>query len=125
VSGKAANGNDYAGLQAAQQQLMAIQAEQRQNLNVARAEANNLSAQRNILAQAGAMAAMTSQANQGGPVQGRPLVVNPATQAVLGKFGVGQPKTIRSQNQQVTPQNVVINNNYTTNNNVTVPANIG
>lgn len=121
-------GNDFAALQQAQNQILQMQAEQRQNLNIARANSNNLASQQNMMAQAGAMAAMSiaqGQGDYGGPVQGRPLVVDPATQAILGRYGVGQPRTVRSQSQQITPQSVVINNNNITNNNVTVPPNIG
>lgn len=117
------NGHELEALQSAQQQLLAIQAEQRQNLNVARAESNAEINNRNVLRQAGMMG-MAMQAENQNQAPQQPQF-NPQTQAILTKYGMGQPKIQRTQshNQQVTKQHVVINNNTTntTTNNVSVP----
>lgn len=104
----------------AQNQLLNIQAERKNNIQQARLqlmseEQNN----RNI-----------SQLSEIVTQQSRPVVVrqpgiNPHTQAILNKYGYGKTGTIttRSQSKQVTPQNIVINNNTEnkTTNNVSVP----
>ncbi len=126
VNAKVEKGKEMEGYQSAEKQLLAIQAEQQQNLAQARSDVQNTMAQNQLLAEAAGV--MMSGAAVAQPqVVSQP--VNPATQAILSKYGVGQPKFQTNQSHQtsVTKQNVVINNNTTntTTNNVAVPANIG
>ena len=129
--GKIEQGKEHAAYQEAQQQLLAIQAEQQQNLAVARAESKASFDNHQTLAQAAELGAISAaeaeQAAAAGAQAGAQL--NPATQQILSKYGAGQPKFQRSQShsQQVTKQNITINNNITSNttNDVKVPANIG
>lgn len=115
------NGQELESFNGAQQQLLAIHAEQQQNLAVARAEAKATSGNNQVLQQAGELAAMSSSSSEPQQIQS----VNPATQAILSKYGVGQPRFQKSHtsSQTVTKQNIVINNNTTntTTNNVQVP----
>ena len=126
ASGDVENGQEQAAIQATQQQLMAIQAERNQNLAVARTESKASSEVNQVLSQAAQVGAMTMAET---PQAIETPVVNPATQNTLAKYGVGQPKFQKSvsHSQQVTKQNITINNNTTSNttNNVQVPANIG
>lgn len=120
-------GQELQKFQEAQNQLVQVNAERQSNLQVARVEDQAMAAQNETLAQAAEMAAMG--AGTGG-VQQQVQSMNPQTQAVLGKYGLGQPKVQRtsSRSVQVTPQKITINNNTTntTTNNVAVPAaNIG
>ena len=128
---KIENGKEHAAYQESQQQLLAIQAEQQQNLAVARAESKASFENNQTLAQAAELGAISAaeaeQAAAMGAQAGTQL--NPATQQILSKYVAGQPKFQRSQShsQQVTKQNITINNNITSNttNDVKVPANIG
>lgn len=119
-------GKEGATYQSAEKQLLAIQAEQQRNLEMARLSARSDAQQTDTLMQAAQVAA--ESANDGAS-EAVAQPVNPATQAMLNKYGMGQPRFIRKQSssQQVTRGNVVINNNTTnqTTNNVTVPPNIG
>ena len=131
AGGKIEDGKEHAAYQESQQQLLAIQAEQQQNLAVARAESKASFENNQTLAQAAELGAISAaeaeQAAALGAQAGAQL--NPATQQILSKYGAGQPKFSRSQShsQQVTKQNITINNNITSNttNDVKVPANIG
>ena len=131
AGGKIEEGKEHAAYQESQQQLLAIQAEQQQNLAVARAESKASFENNQTLAQAAELGAVSvaeaEQAAAAGAQAGAQL--NPATQQILSKYGAGQPKFQRSQShsQQVTKQNITINNNITSNttNDVKVPANIG
>ena len=131
TGGKVEEGKEHAAYQESQQQLLAIQAEQQQNLAVARAESKASFDNNQTLAQAAELGAISAaeaeQAAAMGAQAGTQL--NPATQQILSKYGAGQPKFQRSQShsQQVTKQNITINNSITSNttNDVKVPANIG
>ena len=113
---KAEPGKEMAAYQAAENQLLAIQAEQKQNLAMARAQSSATVQQNNTIAQAAEVMAAGGEAAQ---VQQVP--VNAATQGVLGKYGMGPTvsKTTTRQNQTVTKQNITINNYNTTTNNTT------
>jgi hypothetical protein len=131
IGGKVEEGKEHAAYQESQQQLLAIQAEQQQNLAVARAESKASFDNNQTLAQAAELGAISAaeaeQAAAMGAQAGAQL--NPATQQILSKYGAGQPRFSRSQShsQQVTKQNITINNNITSNttNDVKVPSNIG
>ena len=129
--GKIEEGKEHAAYQEAQQQLLAIQAEQQQHLAVARAESKASFDNNQTLAQAAELGAISAAEAEQAATMGAQAGVqlNPATQQILSKYGAGQPKFSRtsSHSQQVTKQNVTINNNITSNttNDVNVPANIG
>ena len=129
--GEIKEGKESSEFQQSQQQLLAIQAEQQQNLAVARAESKASSENNQMLAQAAELGAASAAEAEQAALMGTAAApqLNPATQAILSKYGVGQPQFQRSQthNQQVTKQNITINNNTTVNttNDVKVPANIG
>ena len=117
--------NPMQGYQEATNQLLAINEQRKSNNAQAKMEETLQAAQNNTLAQASEFVATQSpQATV------QPANLNPATQNILGQYGLGQPrmqKTTSSSSQQVTKQNITINNKNTTitNNNVSVPANIG
>lgn len=127
--GKIEEGKEHAAYQEAQQQLLAIQAEQQQNLAVARAESKASFDNNQTLAQAAELGAISAAEAEQVAQAGGQVTLNPATQQILSKYGAGQPKFQRSQShsQQVTKQNITINNNITSNttNDVKVPANVG
>ena len=131
AGGKIEEGKEHAAYQESQQQLLAIQAEQQQNLAVARAESKASFENNQTLAQAAELGAISAaEAEQSAAMSAQAgAQLNPATQQILSKYGAGQPKFQRSQShsQQVTKQNITINNNITSNttNDVKVPANIG
>ena len=114
------NGQEFQQMQSAQNQLMQIQASRQQNLRENRMESNNLAQQNQILAQAAQVGMMSNGAGQ--------MQVNPATQNVMGRYGLSRPMTTtttkQNHQQTITKQNVTIHNN-TTNITNTVPANIG
>ncbi|MBP3732566.1 MAG: hypothetical protein J6I84_04895 [Bacilli bacterium] len=122
-------GDEHAAYQESQQHLSAIQAERKQNLAVARAESKASFENNQTLAQAAEIGAISAAEAEEAAQAGVPMTVNPATQAVLSKYGMGQPRVQRSSShsQQVTKQNITINNNTTVNttNDVKVPAGIG
>lgn len=127
-SQKPEDGKDLQQLQEAQNQIVQINAERQGNLQTARLENNADAANNETMSQAVEMAALGGLG--GAAVQQQVQAMNPQTQAVLGKYGLGQPKVQRtsSRSVQVTPQKITINNNTTntTTNNVAVPAaNIG
>lgn len=114
-----------AAFQSAQNELVRINSERQNNLALANAEANADAQVNETLLQAGEMASMGSPA-----VQQQVESMNPQTQAVLSKYGLGKPRVQRTQGRdvKVTPQKVQITNNNITNttNNVSVPpANVG
>ena len=128
-SQKPEDGKDLQQLQEAQNQIVQINAERQGNLQTARLENNADAANNETMSQAVEMAALGGLGS-GAAVQQQVQAMNPQTQAVLGKYGLGQPKVQRtsSRSVQVTPQKITINNNTTntTTNNVAVPAaNIG
>lgn len=128
-SQKPEDGKDLQQLQEAQNQVVQINAERQGNLQTARLENNADAANNETMSQAVEMAALGGLGG-GAAVQQQVQAMNPQTQAVLGKYGLGQPKVQRtsSRSVQVTPQKITINNNTTntTTNNVAVPAaNIG
>jgi hypothetical protein len=128
-SQKPEDGKDLQQLQEAQNQIVQINAERQRNLQTARLENNADAANNETMSQAVEMAALGGLGG-GAVVQQQVQAMNPQTQAVLGKYGLGQPKVQRtsSRSVQVTPQKITINNNTTntTTNNVAVPAaNIG
>jgi len=122
-------GKEHAAYQETQQQLLAIQAEQQQNLAVARAESKASFNNNQTLAQAAELGAISAAEAEQAAQTGEQVTLNPATQSILTKYGVGQPKFKKtsSHSQQVTKQNIIINNNITSNttNDVKVPANLG
>lgn len=127
-SQKPESGKDLQQLQEAQNQIVQINAERQGNLQMARLENNANAANNETMSQAVEMASLGGLG--GAAVQQQVQAMNPQTQAVLGKYGLGQPRVQRSssRNVQVTPQKITINNNTTntTTNNVAVPAaNIG
>lgn len=114
-----------AAFQSAQNELVRINSERQNNLALTNAEANADAQVNETLLQAGEMASMGSPA-----VQQQVESMNPQTQAVLSKYGLGKPRVQRTQGREVkvTPQKVQITNNNITNttNNVSVPpANVG
>ena len=127
--GRIEDGKEHAAYQEAQQQLLAIQAEQQQNLAVARAESKASFDNNQTLAQAAELGAISAAEAEQMAQAGGQVTLNPATQSVLAKYGVGQPKFSRTQShsQQVTKQNITINNNVTSNttNDVKVPGGVG
>lgn len=115
--------NPLQSYQEATNQLLAINEQRKSSIAQAKMEETLQAAQNNTLAQASEFVAtprqqMTQEAN-----------LNPATQNILGQYGLSQPRTQRtsSSTREVTKQNIVINNKNTTitNNNVQVPANTG
>ena len=102
----------YANYQQAGQQLLRMNAERQKNIALQRQANANQQGTTELLSQAGAMATMG----------GGGAAINPQTQAMLRKYGYGQPKVQRTQGREVkiVPNNIVINNNYNTvsNNNV-------
>lgn len=102
----------YANYQQAGQQLLQMNAERQKNIALQRQANANQQGTTELLSQAGAMATMG----------GGGAAINPQTQAMLRKYGYGQPKVQRTQGREVkiVPNNIVINNNYNTvsNNNV-------
>lgn len=115
--------NPMQGYQEATNQLLAINEQRKSNNAQAKMEETLQAAQNNTLAQASEFVATQSpQATY------QPANLNPATQNILGQYGLGQPKIQKtSSSSQVTKQNITINNKNTTitNNNVSVPANSG
>jgi hypothetical protein len=116
--------NPMQGYQEATNQLLAINEQRKSNNAQAKMEETLQAAQNNTLAQASEFVA-----SQNPQITVQPANLNPATQNILGQYGLGQPKIQKtsSSSQQVTKQNITINNKNTTitNNNVSVPANSG
>ena len=116
-------GKEFQQMQSAQNQLLQIQAARQQNLREGQIESENLAQQNQLLAQAAQVGMMSNGAGQ--------MQVNPATQGVMGRYGLSRPMTStttkQSQQSTVAKQNITIHNNTTniTNNTNTVPANIG
>jgi len=116
VDKKIKPGNELEIRQAAQNQLLAIQAQQKQNISQQRL-LNSMDLQNNMNLSQAAMIAQP--ANNMEIVQ---APINPATQQVLSQYGYGKPtiqKSISRSNQQVTKQNITINNYNTTNTSTT------
>lgn len=111
--------------QEATNQLLAINAQRKSNLSEAKASEMINEAQNNTLSQASGIIASQSPEE----IQSVNASLNPATQNILGQYGLGKPRIQKtnSSSQQVNKQNIVINNKNTTitNNNVQVPAGIG
>ena len=118
------NGEELQSFQEAQNQLLQIEAARKQNIQVDRATTSAQSQNNQTLAQAAEMMAANSNESgeYGGPVQGRSVQFNPQTQAILGKYGYGKPKTQQSTQVSSGPvqgRGIIINNrteNRTTNN---------
>jgi len=127
--GRIEPGKEFPAYQEAQQQLLAIQAEQQQNLALTRAESKASFDNNQTLAQAAELGAISAAEAEQAAQAGGQVNLNPATQQILSKYGAGQPHFSRSQShsQQTTKQNIIINNNITSNttNDVKVPANVG
>lgn len=106
-------GGDLSDYQAIGNQIQAIQDQRKQNLALERAAMDQEEQSNSMMLQAGEIASMAGSQD---------MQVNPQTQQLLGKYGLGQPKVQRTQGRsvKVTPNNIVINNNYntTTTNNV-------
>lgn len=117
--------NPIQSYQEATNQLLAINEQRKSNTAQAKMEETLIAAQNNTLAQAAEFVASGNNGLQQ-PVN---ATFNPATQNILGQYGLGQPKIQKSSSssQQTTKQNITINNKNTTitNNNVQVPAAIG
>ena len=118
-------GEEVQSFQEAQNQLQQLQAAQKENIQLNRAYSSAQAQQNDIMAQAAEIAA---SGDNTGPVQGRELQLNPQTQAILGKYGYGRPKTETSTISNSGPvqgRGIIINNkteNKTTNNvNVSTP----
>ena len=94
----------------AQNQLLAIQAEQSKNLATARANNEADRQQINTVAQAGMVAAQDAN-------------FNPATNNILGRYGLQKPRTVSTQGRsvQTTPQNITVNNYYNNTTNYPIP----
>jgi len=115
-------GKEAKNYQDAEKQLLAIQAAQQQNLKAGKI--NNLAQYQNSQNLINAGNAM-SQANASKP-QTQQVTVNQPTQQILQKYGATKPGTVTktTHSQQVTKQNITINNNTTntTNNQIkTIP----
>lgn len=115
-------GKEAKNYQDAEKQLLAIQAAQQQNLKAGKI--NNLAQYQNSQNLINAGNAM-NQANASKP-QTQQVTVNQPTQQILQKYGATKPGTITktTHSQQVTKQNITINNNTTntTNNQIkTIP----
>ena len=114
------NGKEFEQMQAAQNQLLEIQAAQKQGLIEHKLMSDSDAAQNQVMAQAAQLGAMS----EAGGMQ-----LNSATQATMGKYGLSKPMTTtsskQSRSQTVTRQNVTINNNTTNITNNSVPANVG
>lgn len=122
---KIGKGEEVQSFQEAQNQLQQLQAAQKENIQLNRAYSSAQAQQNDIMAQAAGIAA---SGDNTGPVQGRELQLNPQTQAILGKYGYGRPKTETSTSSNSGPvqgRGIIINNkteNKTTNNvNVSTP----
>ena len=118
TEGRKVEDNDkLAKAQAMQNHLQTIQNERSNNLALEKATLGQEGQTNELLAQAGALAAM---GNEGGDQM--TAVVDPQTQAILGKYGINQPRVQRQQSRNVSikPPNITINNttNTTTTNNV-------
>lgn len=102
-------GQEIQAAQEAQNQLLAIQAERKQNLATARVMAGQEAQQAGLLAQTASIAADSSPSVVQAPI-------NPATQQILSQYGVGQPNVnkVQRSTQQITKQNIVVNNYNTT-----------
>lgn len=116
-SKKIESGEEMQELQKSQSELLNIINERRNNLNSARVESSMDLENNQNLAQAAALMTAGSGMELQQQVQG----FNPHTQALLGKYGVKQPKSVTStsKNTQITPDKVTVNNvttNNTTNN---------
>ncbi len=115
--------NPMQSYQEATNQLLNINAQRKSRLEEEKMAENITATQNNTLLQASGF--VSSQQPQAAVNAN----LNPATQNILGNYGLGQPKIQKStsSSQQVTKENIVINNKSTniTNNNVQVPANIG
>lgn len=118
---KIEEGQEPQSFQEAQNHLLQVQAAQNENLQVERAISGAQAQNNQTMAQAAELMAM-SNAEGGGPVQGRGVQLNPQTQAILGKYGYGKPRTQTSTSSNSGPvqgRGIVINNrteNKTTNN---------
>lgn len=115
-------GKEAKNYQDAEKQLLAIQAAQQQNLKAGKI--NNLAQYQNSQNLINAGNAM-SQANASNP-QTQQVTVNQPTQQILQRYGATKPGTVTktTHSQQVTKQNITINNNTTntTNNQIrTIP----
>ena len=112
-------GKELEMMQQAQNQFLAIQAERKQNLTEQR-NIMGMEQQHNMSLMQGAQIAAS-----GNNDPGIPQTVDPRTQAVMNKYGMGRPRFQKTtqHSQQVTKQNVVIHN--TTNNNTTNNVNAG
>lgn len=121
AEGKIEEGQEPQKFQEAQNHLLQVQAAQNENLQVERAISGAQAQNNQTMAQAAELMAM-SNAEGGGPVQGRGVQLNPQTQAILGKYGYGKPRTQTSTSTNSGPvqgRGIVINNrteNKTTNN---------
>ena len=119
--------NPIQSYQEATNQLLQINSQRKNNLAEAKMQENLERAKTNTLAQAAQFVA-TTQPTGGAPVVSN-ATFNPATQNILGQYGLGKPRIQKtsSSSQQVTKENIVINNKNTTvtNNNVQIPSGYG
>ena len=101
-------GGDLADYQALGNQVQAIQDQRAQNLALEKAAMDQDEEASSMMLQAGQIASMSGNSSQ--------MQVNPQTQQILGKYGIQKPSVQRTQGRdvKVTPNNIVINNNYNT-----------
>lgn len=101
-------GGDLADYQAIGNQVQAIQDQRIQNLALEKAAMDQDEEASSMMLQAGQIASMSGNSSQ--------MQVNPQTQQILGKYGIQKPRVQRTQGREVkvTPNNIVINNNYNT-----------
>lgn len=102
------DGNDLADYQALGNQVQAIQDQRIQNLALEKAAMDQDEEASSMMLQAGQIASMSGNSSR--------MQVNPQTQQILGKYGIQKPRVQRTQGREVkvTPNNIVINNNYNT-----------
>ena len=121
------SGKEFQGYQEGQAELMGIEAQRKQLLMEQQLQNKSIASQNAIVAQAAELGAMSSVSGSGPVVAQQVAGMNPQTQAMLGKYGVGKPKTQLQQGRDVkiTPNHVNITNNniQKTTNNVTVQGN--
>lgn len=101
-------GGNLADYQAIGNQVQAIQDQRIQNLALEKAAMDQDEETSSMMLQAGQIASMSGSSSQ--------MQVNPQTQQILGKYGIQKPRVQRTQGRdvKVTPNNIVINNNYNT-----------
>lgn len=113
-------GGEIEHFNAIQGQIASVQAEQRNLLNEQRT-ISSMEVQNNQLLAQGA-GILAAESGSGSPVT--PMSVNPTTNAILSKYGVGKPgkvtKTTHNTIQSQSPQKINVTNNTSTTNNIQI-----